>query len=123
MRKRLALFLVALGCGSQAVAPGGATDAGLAARCRQADGGTPLFGLNDVSILVPLPLNEVPVLLRAGDLGASGQPLIARSLYDALVHSPSLGEAMISEAYDRLHVVVPARAAVTGMPANRNSVL
>lgn len=105
MRKRLALVLVALGCGSQGVAPGGGADAGLAGRCRQADGGTPLFGLNDVSILVPLPLNEVPVLLRAGDLGASGQPLITRSLYDALVYSPSLGEDMIFEAYDRLQVV------------------
>jgi len=76
-----------------------------------ADGGvSPLYplGMNDVTILVPLPASgDTPRLLWAADLGDDGAALVPRSLFDRLVVAVDGGGSPVLNAatYDRLHLV------------------
>lgn len=50
------------------------------------------LGMNDVTILVPLPADVAsPVLLRGSDLAADGTPFVPRPLFDRLVEVPPPG--------------------------------
>lgn len=76
----------------------GGSDAGPPAGCRTPDGGTPVFGLNDVSILVPPSIDLVPVA-----------QLIPRAIYDRVIRNPAAGggidQDFIFNAYDEFRVV------------------
>jgi hypothetical protein len=78
-----------------------------------ANASSPL-GMNDVTILVPLPPSmAAPVLLRGGDTADDGTVFVPRALYDGLVTDPVSGEPVrtlvqpyeLSKKYDRLHLV------------------
>ncbi len=102
------LFLLCIAGGLAACSgtlPPGTPDAGTPTACRLADGGAPRFGLNDVSLLLPLPNEGQAPLAAAGDLGRDGQPLIPRGLYDGLVHSRELGIDLLTDAYKKFIVV------------------
>jgi hypothetical protein len=65
---------------------------------------TRTLGLNDVTVLVPLPASDTTVLLRATDLADDGTPLVPRPLYDMLNVIPNRGPTLIDDAYPRLQV-------------------
>jgi hypothetical protein len=80
--------------GSDAAAP--AEDAGASA---------PL-GMNDVTILAPLPSPaRNPVLLRGGDLADDQNALIPRDLFDRLAEPMLSFPVMTAEDYDRMQLV------------------
>lgn len=94
---RLSLPLLALlGCGT----PPAARDAAPATPRRP-------LGMNDVTILVPLPADRAAPVLAAIDGGPGGVPLVARGHHAALVEvggdlAPKSGDAV---AYGDYHVV------------------
>src|SRR5437867_4150599 len=68
------------------------------------------LGLNDVSMLVPLPGSTLaPVLLRAGDASDAGAPIVPRALWQRLVVAPPgwpvSGDEVDEANYDRLEIV------------------
>jgi len=100
------LTIGALGaCGSTAVAPAGGGDGGAGPIDRDAGPFVPL-GMNDVTVLVPLPsVLSAPVLLRGSDASDDGKVLVPRPLFDRLVEVPSSMPIVPADAYDRLHLV------------------
>src|SRR4051812_7156462 len=78
-----------------------------------AGGGPPLppgaaLGMNDVTILVPLPATETtPVVLRGSDAAADATPLVPRPLFDRLVAARSATEPALvpDDDYTRLQLV------------------
>ena len=68
----------------------------------------PALGMNDVTILAPLPsTSAAPVLLRGSDLGGDGAPLVPRALFDRLVVDGTSGKPLptLETAYERLHLI------------------
>jgi len=65
------------------------------------------LGMNDVTILLPLPLSsDEPVLLRAFDSADDGEELVPYELVERLGDDPVGSESFIlPNTYDRLHVV------------------
>jgi hypothetical protein len=101
------------------LADAAATDAApVADAAARADAGPswPL-GMNDVTILTPLPASmTAPVLLRGSDVGQDGAPLVPKDLYDRLGgfacigsagSSACFGEPVLLETldYEQLHLV------------------
>jgi len=87
---------------------GGNGGAGAASGGRGGMGPVHPLGLNDVTILVPLPgALATPVLLLASDRADDGSALVPRTLVDQLVLDGSSGKPLptLDTAYDRLHVV------------------
>ena len=72
-----------------------------------ASAGPPL-GMNDVTILAPLPsTSATPVLLQGADLAGDGTPLVPRALFDRLVVDGTSGKPLptLETAYERLHLI------------------
>ena len=67
----------------------------------------PTLGMNDVTILLPLPLSSAePVLLRAFDSADDGEALVPYELVDRLGDDPLGSDSLIfPDTYDRLHLV------------------
>lgn len=74
-------------------------------------GGVPLgplpdLGMNDLTILVPLPASQTaPVILRAGDAVADGTSLLPRAQFDRVVGASTPTPEVTADAYDRTHLV------------------
>lgn len=98
----------AAGTGGMPERPGGTTGRGGEAGGGGAAGTTPRrgLGLNDVTILVPLPgAIATPVILRAMDLAAEGTALVPRALFDRIARDDT-GRALLGpDSYGRLHLV------------------
>lgn len=66
------------------------------------------LGMNDVTVLVPLPAAIAsPVLLRGADVADDGAPLVSRALFDRLDKADASGPPgplTFGEAYENLHV-------------------
>lgn len=63
------------------------------------------LGLNDVTVLVPLPPDAgTPTLLRATDLAADGTPLVPEGLYQQVIRRPN-GQPDVFSALADFHVV------------------
>lgn len=101
----LAVLVPACGGASSERSP---DDAGGASEAASGDGGASLgpLGMNDVTVLVPLPRSvSTPVLLRAADPAADGTPFLPRALFDRLVEAPSTMPIVPGEEYDKLQLV------------------
>jgi hypothetical protein len=61
------------------------------------------LGLNDLSVLVPLPADAGPVVLSAST-GDAGAELLPRVLYDRLVADGPFGGRVVFDHYERLQV-------------------
>jgi hypothetical protein len=95
--------------GASGAGGGGLVDAGAAtdAPVRPDASAGPPLGLNDVTILAPLPSSSAtPVLLRGTDLAGDGTPLVPRALFDRVVVDVT-GQILptLETAYERLHLI------------------
>jgi hypothetical protein len=64
------------------------------------------LGLNDITILAPLPPAETPVLLRATDASDDGTALVPRELFARLTADDGFGRAVLRpERYELLEIV------------------
>lgn len=69
-------------------------------------GPLPALGMNDVTILVPLPTSQsTPVILRAGDAADDGTALLPRAMFDRVVGASTPTPEVAPETYDRTHLV------------------
>lgn len=106
------------GSGTVGIAGAGASGGGAGSRGGGSGSGgaggvgggvSPLYplGMNDVTILVPLPASgDTPRLLWAADLGDDATALVPRALFDRLVAVDGGGSPVLDAAtYDRLHLV------------------
>ena len=96
--------------GGAGTSEAGGTSAGAAGSSGGAGGERPFYplGMNDVTILAPLPASlDKPVLLRATDLADDGSGLVPQALVDRLLGSGPFGEAIATFApvYGSLHLV------------------
>lgn len=81
---------------------------GLAGGGGNPDGARPSrLGMNDVTILAPLPRTlDTPVLLRGTDLADDGTAFVPRALFDRLVSEPSGGSPPLQvDSHTRLQLV------------------
>jgi hypothetical protein len=64
------------------------------------------LGMNDVTILAPLPASKAtPVLLRGSDLADDGAALVPHPLFDRITAAASATPVLFADAYDSLHLV------------------
>ncbi len=108
VRAALALLALAAPACGEAPSEGSPKDAGGAPEAATGDGGASLgpLGMNDVTVLVPLPSAiATPVLLRGADQAADGTPFLPRALFDRLVEAPSTMPIATGEDYDKLQLV------------------
>lgn len=118
--KRLALFAALLSCSSVETEDGRgggsttavaattsevtATGASVASSSSGTGGAAGPLGMNDVSMLVPLPPSDAPTLFRASDPTVEGTPILPVAIYDDAITIPGRpGE--LGDFYDQLHVV------------------
>jgi len=60
------------------------------------------LGLNDVTMVVPMPSTPSIVLMRASDKGADGTELVPRALFDRLNNAPVPNEPLIGPVIDEV---------------------
>src|SRR5262249_9416957 len=65
------------------------------------------LGMNDVTVLIPLPsATATPVVLLGSETADDGSTLVPRPLFDQLVGASTPPPILATDAYDRLHLVV-----------------
>src|SRR5262245_59687 len=108
----LAASMASTACGEEDVTPGrDATSGGSSSSTSSSGAGghdARTLGLNDVTVLVPLPQAPATVLLRAADKGDDGTALVPLDLYHRLNDAPLPGvpssPPIVGEIYDDLQV-------------------
>jgi hypothetical protein len=100
------LLLLFCACGSTIQTTG---DAGTDSPSPPIEAGDPkvrTLGLNDVTMLVPLPSDPSGVtLLRASDKGSDGTELVTKAMYDGLNNVPMRGLTLLEDVYPLLQIV------------------